>query len=113
MASPPRREPRVHATLDEIAAEIGVRAVAEMKLPAELQAACIPADDTPSADSQIARLIAGIGAIQRRSPRIGSKTADVRRAAKHLHLSPRFVSTLFAQREQDIMRVADMFGSQM
>jgi HD-like signal output (HDOD) protein len=108
MPRPP--EPMVHAILDDISAEIGVRAIAEMKLPAELQAACIPEGDAPSADSQIARLIASIGAIQRRSPRIWSNAADVRRSARNLHLSPRLVSTLFAQREQDIMRVAEMFG---
>jgi len=80
-----------------------------MKLPPELFAACIPDAETPSADSQIARLIASIGAIQRRTPRIWTNAGDVRRCARFLHLTPRYVATLFAQREQDVQRVGEMF----
>jgi hypothetical protein len=101
----------VNATLDEVAARIGEEALRKMELPPELLEGCIPTGESPTADSMIARLVAAVAAIQRRSPRIWGNAGDVRAAAEQMKLSPHFVRTLFAQREQYMMQAKGMFGT--
>lgn len=98
----------VLATLDEVAPALGRRVVAAMNLPGELRSACIPDATQPSPDAQIARLVAAIGAIQRRSPRLWASAGDVREAAEQLGLQPLFVRTVFAQRAQDLFAAGQM-----
>lgn len=98
------------ATLDQIGPTIGERTIAAMNLPEELRVACIATDDTPTADAQIARLVAAIGAIQRRSPRIWTNAEDVRVCAERLGLAPLAVRVLFAQRSQYLLQASEMFG---
>jgi HD-like signal output (HDOD) protein len=98
------------ATLDEIAPDIGARAIAHMKLPDELRAACIPDPVRPTPDAQIARLIASIGAIQRRSPRMWDNAGDVRLRAEALGITPYVLRSLFAQRVQYVHEAAELFG---
>ena len=100
----------VAATLDEVAPGIGARAIAHMKLPDELRAACIPDPVRPTPDAQIARLIASIGAIQRRSPRMWENAGDVRLHAEQLKVTPPVLRSLFAQRTQYVREAADLFG---
>lgn len=98
------------ATLDEVAPGIGERAIAHMKLPDELRAACIPDPAHPTPDAQIARLIASIGAIQRRSPRMWDNAGDVRQRAEQLKVTPYVLRSLFAQRQQHAREAAELFG---
>lgn len=100
----------VLAALDEVSPAIGERAVAGMNLPAELEAACIASIDQPAPDAQIARLIAGIGAIQRRSPRMWDDAGDVRGRAEKLRIGPHALRALFAQRTQYALEAASLFG---
>lgn len=98
------------ATLDEVAPGIGERAILAMNLPDELRTACIPDPKQPSPDAQIARLIASIGAIQRRSPRIWDNAGDVRVRSEQLRLDPYVVRALFAQRLQHVRDAAELFA---
>lgn len=100
----------VLAVLDEVAPEIGRRLIAAMGLPDELRSACI-SEESPSAESQVARLIASIGAIQRRSARIWSRATDARVATETLGIEPLVLRTLFAQRVQDVASAAQIFGN--
>jgi HD-like signal output (HDOD) protein len=102
-------EPVVLATLDELAPPLGKRVIAAMGLPDELREACL-ADEQPSSDAQIARLVGAIGAIQRRSPRIWTSAGDVRTAAEGLQLTPLVTRTLFAQRSQYRIQAHEMFS---
>jgi HD-like signal output (HDOD) protein len=97
------------AALDEVAADIGARAVASMALPDELRTACIPDPDRPTPDAQIARLVATIGTIQRRSPGMWISSDEVRRRAERLGLGPYVLRALFAQRTQHQQQAAQMF----
>jgi HD-like signal output (HDOD) protein len=100
----------VLAVLDEVAPEIGQRLIAAMGLPDELRSACISDTSPPSPESQVARLIASIGAIQRRSARIWSRATDARVATESLGIEPLVLRTLFAQRVQDVASAAQIFG---
>jgi hypothetical protein len=101
----------VLAILDEVAAELGSRSVLAMNLPYELRSACVPDDVEPSKDSQIARMVAAIGAIQRRSPRLWTSAGEVRRCAERIALPPPFVRTVFAQRSQYVQHATAMFAA--
>jgi HD-like signal output (HDOD) protein len=101
----------VLAALDEVASGIGQRAIAAMNLPAELRAACIPDPSHPTPDAQIAGLIAAIGAIQRRSPRMWNSAGDVRTRSEQLRLNPHALRSLFAQRAQHALEAAELFGN--
>ena len=98
------------ATLDEVAPGIGERAIRGMNLPEELMAACIPDPVRPTPDALIARLIASIGAIQRRSPRMWDNAGDARLRAEQLQLDPYVLRSLFAQRLQHVQEAAALFG---
>jgi HD-like signal output (HDOD) protein len=98
------------ATLDEVAPGIGERAIRGMNLPDELVASCIPDPVRPTPDALIARLIASIGAIQRRSPRMWDNAGDVRQRAEQLRLGPYVLRSLFAQRLQHVQEAAALFG---
>lgn len=101
-------DPIALATLDEVAPALGRRVVAAMNLPDELRSACIPDGAQPSPDAQIARLVAAIGAIQRRSPRLWTSAGEVREVSERLALQPLVVRALFAQRAQDMFAAAQM-----
>ena len=101
----------VLAMLDEVAAAIGGQAVRAMQLPDELRAACIPDPEHATPDALIARLVASIGAIQRRSPRIWDNAGDVRRCAEQLKLGPYVIRSLFAQRAQHALEAAQLFAA--
>lgn len=101
--------PLVLAALDEVAPAIGRRVIAAMDLPDELRAACIPEVAT-TPDAHIAQLVAAIGAMQRRSPRIWINAADVRTCAEALSIRPRALRTVFAQRTQYALQAAAMFS---
>jgi len=100
------------AALDEVSREISERAITAMNLPDELRAACIADPVNPTADAQIARLIASIGAIQRRSPRIRLNADDVRARAEQLQITPYALRSLFAQRAQHVREATELFGGQ-
>ncbi len=104
-------EPVLLATLDEVAARIGERALQRMDLPEDLLVGCIPTGEAPTADAMIARLIGSIAAIQRRSPRIWGNASDVRQAAEALKLEPFIVRSFFAQRQQYVVQAKEMFGT--
>jgi HD-like signal output (HDOD) protein len=97
------------AVLDEVAPAIGERTIRVMNLPDELSAACIPDPQRPMPDAHIARLVASIGAIQRRSPRIWDNAGDVRRHADHLRIGPYVLRSVFAQRLQHVQQAAQLF----
>jgi HD-like signal output (HDOD) protein len=109
--APPPSNAIALATLDEVAAEIGARTIAGMALPDELRVACIPDPDRPTPDAEVARMIALIGAIQRRGPGMWICADDVRRRAERLRLGPYVVRALFAQRSQHVQEAAQMFAS--
>lgn len=98
------------AALDEAAPAIGNQAIEAMKLPEELRVACLADYDVPTTDAQIARLVAAIGAIQRRTARIRLSADEVRARAERLSLGPLVVRTLFATRSQYLAHAAEMFG---
>jgi HD-like signal output (HDOD) protein len=98
------------ATVDEVAPALGKRVVAAMGLPEELRTACIGDRAGANPDAQIARLIAAIGAIQRRSPRLWASAGEAREAAERLGLGPLVVRALFAQRTQDVLAATEMFA---
>jgi HD-like signal output (HDOD) protein len=100
----------VLATLDEVSPIIGERTINAMGLPDELRVACVVDEANPTSDAHIARLVASIGQIQRRGPRIWTSAGDVRRSAERLNLKPRLVRTLFAQRTQYVLQAQQMFG---
>jgi HD-like signal output (HDOD) protein len=101
--------PLVLATLDEVAPAIGRRVISAMELPDELRAACIP-DVATSSDACIAQLVAAIGAMQRRSPRIWVNASEVRLCAETLGIKPRALRTVFAQRTQYGLQATAMFS---
>jgi HD-like signal output (HDOD) protein len=100
----------VLAAVDEVAPAISRRTIIAMNLPDELRDACVADADAPTRDAQIAQLIAAIGAIQRRSPRIRITAAEVEAHAARLALGPLVLRTLFAQRSQYMAQAAEMFG---
>jgi HD-like signal output (HDOD) protein len=104
-------DPVMLATLDEVAPAIGAQTVAAMNLPDELRAACLPDPDRPAADAVIARLIAAIGAVQRRGPGMRASADEVSRGADQLKLNPYVVRSLFAQRSQHLLEAAQLFGN--
>lgn len=108
--APTPSDPLALAVLDEAAAGISARAIAEMNLPEELRAACILDPDQPTADAVIARLISSIGAIQRRSPRILDNAGDARLCAEQLRLGPYALRSLFAQRTEYVREAAELFA---
>ena len=110
---PKPSEGAVAATIEEVSPAIGARVVAAMGLPADLRTACAPPDDggDPSPELALARLVAAIGAIQRRSPRTWKSAADVREAAERLRLSPHLVRTAFAQRQQYVAQASKLLTS--
>jgi HD-like signal output (HDOD) protein len=108
--TPALDEPTVSAVLDELAFEVGGTTIRAMGLPDELARACMPDAESPSAESQIARLISNIGAIQRRSPRAWGNASEVRKRAEALQLSPAVVRTLFAMRAQYRDQASQLFG---
>ncbi|MBX3162564.1 MAG: HDOD domain-containing protein [Deltaproteobacteria bacterium] len=101
----------VIAILDEVAAELGARTVLAMNLPHELRSACVPDDVEPTKDSQVARMVSAIGAIQRRSPRLWTSAGEVRRCAERIALGAPFVRTVFAQRTQYVQHATAMFAA--
>jgi HD-like signal output (HDOD) protein len=101
--------PIILATLDEVSARIGEHAIGRMSLPEELRVACVRDPELPTADASIARLIASVGAIQRRSPRIWGNAAEVRETAEQLHVTPYALRALFAQRTQHVAQAREMF----
>jgi HD-like signal output (HDOD) protein len=108
---PQPEEPVALAILDEVAAELGSRTVLAMDLPRELRTACVPDDIEPTKDSQIARMVSAIGAIQRRSPRLWTSASEVRRCAERIELGAPYVRTVFAQRMQYVQHATAMFSS--
>ena len=101
-------EPLVLATLDAIAPQIGARVITGLKLPEELRVACMP--DAQNPDAHIARLIAAIGAMQRRSPRMWSVAGEVRTYSERLKLDPYAVRAMFSLRAQYRRQAGAMFG---
>lgn len=109
--TPVPSEPVLLATLDEVAARIGERALRRMELPEDLLLGCIPTGDAPTVDAMIAKLVGAIAAMERRSPRIWGNAGDVRQAAEYLKLSPFLVRAMFAQRQQYVVQAREMFGT--
>jgi HD-like signal output (HDOD) protein len=99
----------VMAVLEEVAADIGARAVSTMGLPAELTAACTPDRQAASAESAIAKLVSAVGAVQRGSPRIWANAEEVRHWAEVIKLSPELVHGVFSQRTTYVAQAAAMF----
>jgi HD-like signal output (HDOD) protein len=97
--------------LDDVAGDLAGRAIAAMDLPRELRAACLPDPDRPSPDAQIARLVAAIGAIQRRGPSIQDRADEVGRRAEQLRLGAYQLRSVFAQRAQYMREAAELFGT--
>ncbi|MEJ7604259.1 MAG: HDOD domain-containing protein [Kofleriaceae bacterium] len=102
--------PLVLAAVDDVAPAIGRRMIAAMDLPDELRAACIPELAT-TPDAHIAQLVAAIGAIQRRSPRIWVSASEARASAERLHVDPLALRALFAQRKLYVAQAAAMFDA--
>jgi len=100
----------VLAALDEVAPAISRQTIAAMQLPDELRVACVPDAEAPAVDAQIAQLVASIGAVQRRSPRMRVSAGEVQARAERLKLGPLVVRSLFAQRNQYMIHAAEMFG---
>lgn len=100
----PPEDPIVLAVLDEVAPLLGDAAVRAMELPDELRS-------PESIDHTIARLVAAIGAVQRRSARMWANASDVRRAAEALGLHAYAVRAAFTQRQQHVRDAAALFGN--
>lgn len=100
----------VMAVLEEVAPDIGARAVSSMGLPAELASACTPDRDAPAAEAAIAKLVSAVGAVQRGSPRMWANADEVRHWAEAIKLSPVLVHGVFSQRETYVAQAAVMFG---
>jgi HD-like signal output (HDOD) protein len=101
----------VMAVLEEVALDVGGRAVSAMGLPEELRSACMPDRNAPTVDAAIAQMIAAIGAVQRRSPRIWVNASEVRHWAEAIKLSPLVVRSVFGQRTTYVEQASAMFGS--
>jgi len=99
----------VGAALEETAPALGSSVVDAMRLPVDLHAACRPDTATPTIDGQIARLVAAIGAIQRRGPRIWTAASEVCRRAEQLDLSPNIVRSLFGMRSTYLEQAASFW----
>lgn len=100
----------VLAVLDEVAPVVGARAIRSLGLPDELRDACVPASPDLSTEAHLGRIVGGVGAIQRRSPRAFSAAGRVRESAAHLAIAPLFLRTLFAQRQQYVEYAAKMIA---
>jgi HD-like signal output (HDOD) protein len=101
----------VMAVLEEVALDVGGRAVSAMGLPEELRSACMPDRNAPTVDAAIAQMVAAIGAVQRRSPRIWVNASEVRHWAETIKLSPLIVRSVFGQRTTYVEQASAMFGS--
>jgi HD-like signal output (HDOD) protein len=99
----------VMAILEEVAPDIGARAVSAMGLPAELASACTPDRQAPAVEPAIAKLVSAVGAVQRSSPRIWANADEVRHWAEAIKLSPVLVHGMFSQRETYVAHAAAMF----
>ncbi len=99
----------VGAAIEETAPALGGTCVDAMRLPVELHAACRPDIQTPTIDGQIARLVAAIGTIQRRGPKVWPAASEVRLRAEQLELSPNTVRSLFGMRTTYLAQAAS-FG---
>ncbi|MFN0253557.1 MAG: HDOD domain-containing protein [Kofleriaceae bacterium] len=97
------------AILDEVTPALGSIAVRKLKLPTELEAACVPDAIEPTIDGHIARLVSAIGGVQRRTPRIGSAANDVAHHADKIGLAPYQVRAQFGSRESYLAQ-ARAFG---
>lgn len=90
-------EVTLQATLDQLAPEVGALTIARMQLPADVAAACAHEGELDT-DARIAQLVAGVGAVQRRGPRVWNYAALVREQVEALMIRPLAVRALFAQR---------------
>ncbi|MCX5746995.1 MAG: HDOD domain-containing protein, partial [Proteobacteria bacterium] len=97
----------VVAALDEVCPVIGKVVVAAMGLPPELLDACTI---STSKEAMVARLVASIGAIQRRSARSSHCASEIRDSAVALRMSPLVVRMQFAQRTAYFEQASQMFG---
>jgi HD-like signal output (HDOD) protein len=107
--APAPDDARLQATLDEVAPAVGALTISRMQLPADVIAACAHEGEL-DIDARIAQLVAGIGAVQRRGPRVWSHASAVRTHVEALVMRPLAVRALFAQRLTYVEHASKMFA---